>query len=167
MKWTIVMLIAVFAVAGCGGSLSDDQRKKLREGMESQKIQQISDSEIVTAALERGRMAFQELEKEKFEQTKAPAIAAKFKMRMRWIVPGSSSALDVENQLIQAYVVGAETGSTQDNIQKVNRKQGEESYDSLLYSRPIVTPQPDGSVNVQGVWNFYMAKKDVVLGIDK
>ncbi|MEP6735327.1 MAG: hypothetical protein ABJA70_07405 [Chryseolinea sp.] len=166
MKRIIVLFACVLGLVGCGGSLSDEQRKKLREGMESQKIQQTSDSEIVTAALERGRIAFQELEKEKFDQTKASVLASKFKMKIRWIIPGSSSALDVENQLIQAYVIGAETGSTQDNIQKVHR-QGEDSYDSLLYSRPIVTPQPDGSVNVKGVWNLYMSKKDVILGIGK
>jgi hypothetical protein len=42
-----------------------------------------------------------------------------------------------------------------------------ESYDTLLYSRPVLTPLPDGAVNVEGVWSIYMAKKDIVRGYKK
>ncbi|MBA4055824.1 MAG: hypothetical protein C0490_14005, partial [Marivirga sp.] len=87
--------------------------------------------------------------------------------RIRWIVPGSPDALEVENQLIEAYVIGAETGSTQDNIQKLRHDPQSEEYDSLLYSRPIVTPMPDGVVNVEGVWNIYLAKKEIILSVSK
>lgn len=151
----------------CGGSLSDEQRKKLHDGMENQKIVKLSDSEIVTASLEEGRAIFSSLEKFKFDPAKIDSISKAHHARIRWIVPGSPDALEVENQLIEAYVIGAETGSTQDNIQKLRQDPQSEEYDSLLYSRPIVTPMPDGVVNVEGVWNIYLAKKEIILSVGK
>ena len=147
----------------CGGSLSDDQRKRLHEGMDQQKIVRLSDSEILTASLDEGRAVFAALEQVKFDPAQADSIASKYHVRMRWIKPGSPDALEIENQLIEAYVIGAETGSTQDNIQKLRSNSDVEEYDSLLYSRPLFTPMADGAVNVEGVWNIYLAKKDVIL----
>ncbi len=160
-----IAIILIFIITGCGGSLSDEQRKKLREGMEDQKIQIIPDAEIVTASLEEGRSIFAALQKVAFDSLKCDSIAGRSKVRVRWIRAGSSGAKEVENQLIQAYVIGAETGSTQDNIQKVRKSAQGELYDTLLYSRPVLTPLPDGAVNVEGVWSIYMAKKNIVKGL--
>lgn len=135
--------------------------------MDSQKIVKISDSEIVSASLDQGRVIFSALEKVDFNSTKADSIARHYRVKLRWIVPGSPDALEVENQLIEAYVIGAETGSTQDNVQKLRPNPESQEYDSLLYSRPIVTPMPDGVMNVKGVWNVYFAKKDIVLSASK
>ena len=135
--------------------------------MEDHKIQKISDSEIVTASMERGRNIFAQLEQVKFDSLKSDSIADHFGARISWIEAGSASAKQVENELIQAYIIGAETGSTQDNIQKLRKGEQTEDYDSLLYSRPIVTPLPDGAVNVKGVWNIYLSKKGIIKGYKK
>lgn len=152
---------------GCGGSLSDEQRKRLHEGMDQQQIVRLSDSEIVTASLEQGRIVFAALDQVKFNPAKVDSIAGRYHVRLRWIVPGSADALEIENQLIEAYVIGAETGSTQDNIQKLRILPQADEYDSLLYSRPLVTPLADGAINVEGVWNVYIAKKDIILSVAK
>jgi len=152
---------------GCGGSLSDEQRKRLHEGMDQQQIVRLSDSEIVTASLEQGRIVFAALDQVKFNPAKVDSIAARYHVRLRWIVPGSADALEIENQLIEAYVIGAETGSTQDNIQKLRTLPQADEYDSLLYSRPLVKPIADGAINVEGVWNVYIAKKDIILSVAK
>lgn len=151
---------------GCGGSLSEEQRKKLHEGMDKQKIVRLSDSEIMSASLDHGRVVFDALEKIKFNPSKVDSVANKYEVKVRWITPGTGDALEVESQLIEAYVVGAETGSLQDNVQGL-REKGATDYDSLLYSRPIVTPMADGAVNVEGVWNIYMSKKNIVLSVAK
>ena len=160
MKAWILMALILFT--GCGGSLSDEQRKKLHEGMDKQKIVKLSDSEIMSASLDHGRKVFEALENLKFNPSKVDSIAKKYDVKVRWITPGAGNALEVENQLIEAYVVGAETGSVQDNVQELHGS-GVTGYDSLLYSRPIVTPMADGAVNVEGVWNIYMSKKNIVL----
>jgi uncharacterized membrane protein len=158
-----------FLLAACGGSLSDEQRKKLHEGMEDHKITQLSDTEIVTAAMDEARSVFDALEKSNFDEPASLRIARERKVKIRFITPGSGDALEVENQIIQAYIVGAVTGATQDNIQKLRSGAATslQDYDTLLYSRPVVTSQPDGSVNVDGVWNIYVAKRDIVRSLSK
>ena len=157
--WILIVPVLLMA---CGGSLSDDQRKRLHEGIDKQKIVKLSDSEIMSAALDQGRVIFEALAKLKFDSSKVDSIAEKYEAKIRWLTPGTNSALEVENQLIEAYVVGAETGSIQDNVQELHGPNTSD-YDSLLYSRPVVTPMPDGAVNVEGVWNIYMAKKTIIL----
>jgi hypothetical protein len=156
-----ILIIPVLLMA-CGGSLSDDQRKRLHEGIDKQKIVKMSDSEIMSAALDQGRVIFDALDKLKFDPSKVDSVAKKYEVKVRWLTPGTNTGLEVENQLIEAYVVGAETGSIQDNVQGLHGPNTTD-YDSLLYSRPVVTPMPDGAVNVEGVWNIYMAKKAIVL----
>ena len=159
----------VFLLAACGGSLTDEQRKKLHDGMEDHKITQLSDTEIVTAAMDEGRSVFDALEKSNFDGPASLRIARERKVKVRFITPGSGDALEIENQIIQAYIVGSVTGATQDNIQKLRSGAATslQDYDTLLYSRPVVTSQPDGSVNVEGVWNIYVAKRDVVRSLSK
>jgi len=163
----LILIACTMMLLGCGGSLSEDQRKRLHEGMEQQKIVKLTDSEILTASLERGRAIFLALENVKFDGGKVDSVAGQYHARLRWITPGSPDAQEIENQLIEAYVIGAETGSTQDNIQKIHLATGAEEYDSLLYSRPVVTPMADGALNVEGVWNIYISKKDVILSVGK
>ena len=152
---------------GCGGSLSDEQRKKLHEGMEDQKIVRVSDSEIVTASLEHGRVIYDAMEKVNFDVVKIDSIERRHHVTINLLRPGASNALEVENQLIEAYVAGAETCSIQDNIQKLHPANNPEQYDSLMYTRPKVSPLPDGAVKVEGVWNIHIAKKDVVRSLAK
>ncbi len=133
--------------------------------MEDQKIMKLSDSEIVTASLEKGRMIYGVLEMSKFEPSKIDSLEKKHKVKIKLIRPGSGNALAVENQLIEAYVAGAETGSIQDNIQKLHVAQTEDDYDTLVYTRPKVAPLPDGAVKVEGIWNIYLARKDVIRGM--
>ncbi len=166
---SLIFCIAALVLAACGGSLSDEQRRKLREGMEDHKIVQISDSEIVSAALEEGRSVYAELEKAGFASDKVAGISRQHDVRVRYLRPGTDNALEVENEIIQAYIVGSVTGATQDNIQKVHRDVTNDptAYDSLLYSRPVVKPVPDGSVTVEGVWNIYLSKRVIIRGLSK
>ncbi|MEJ1236957.1 hypothetical protein WBG78_02445 [Chryseolinea sp. T2] len=166
----IAPLILLLLIASCGGSsLSDEQRKKLRQGIDDTKIAQVSDAEIVTAGMDEGRRVFETLEKSNFDASAQKQIAHDKKVKVRYITPGKGDALEVENQIIQAYIVGSVTGATQDNIQKLRSGAATslQDYDTLLYSHPIVTSMPDGSVNVNGVWNIYLAKREIVRGLSK
>jgi hypothetical protein len=166
MKGIRLVMIAVL-LAGCGGSLSDEQRKKLHEGMEDQKIMKLSDSEIVTASLEQGRLIYTAMENSHFNASKLDSIQRHYHVKISLLKPGTSNALEVENQLIEAYVAGAETGAIQDNIQKLRIINTSEEYDSLIYTRPKVTPLPDGAVKVEGIWNIHLAKKEIIRSMAK
>ena len=167
MKKAVPFLLVSIILWSCGGSLSDEQRKKMKEGMEQNKIVQMSDSDITMTALDEGREVFSALEKVKFDPKKLDSIGSRYRVKIKWLVPGSSGAVDIEQQLIEAYISGIATGSLQDNIQKIHVGTDATQYDSLLYSRPIVTTQPDGSDNLNGVWNIYLSKKQVVLSAAK
>ena len=155
--------ISLLLLLACGGSLSDEQRKRLHEGMDRQKIMKVDDSEIVTASLDHGRAIFEGLEKINFSSSQIDSIAHHHHVRIKWLATGSSQSLEVEQQMIEAYVIGAETGLTQDNIQPLRRSEQSMEYDSLLYSRPVMTTMPDSVVRVDGVWNIYISKKEVIL----
>jgi hypothetical protein len=160
-------IVASLLLMSCGGSLSDEQRKKLHEGMVQQKIVKLSDSEIVTAAMDRGRTVYEVIEKLKFDSAKIDSVARVHEVKIGLIRPGSPNAKEIENQLIEAYVMRLETGSTQENIQKLRISPKTEDYDSLLYSRPILKPMADGAFNVEGVWSIYLSKKNVIISISK
>jgi len=164
----LILVLGVLSLVSCGGSLTDDQRKKLKEGMDTHKVVRVTDSEIVSASLDRGKAVYKALENAKFDSSKTDSIARHYKAKIRWVVPGDGHALDIENQLIEAYVMGASTGSIQDNIQKLNADaHNNDMYDSLLYSKPVVTRMPDGVDRLDGVWNIYLAKKEIVLELSK
>jgi len=131
--------------------------------MEDQKIVKLSDSDIVTAALDQGQTVFAALEKIKFNTTKVDSVAGKYEVKIHWTVPGSGNTDQIEQQLIEAYVAGMVTGSLQDNIQKLYTDASQNTYDTLLYSKPIVTRMPNGVDKLDGVWHIYISKKQVVL----
>ena len=155
-------LILLIIQCGCGGKLSDEQRKQMREGMEQQKIVQMSDSEIVTAALEEGQTVFESMKNSRFDPNKIDSIARHYHVKIYWRIPGSGQSSEIEQQLIDAYVTGMATGSLQDNIQPLH-KGSQTDYDSLLYSKPVVSAMPDGIEKLEGIWNIYISKKQVVL----
>ena len=135
--------------------------------MEDQKIMKLSDAEIVTASLEQGRVIYATMEQMNFARTKMDSLEKQYHVNITLLTPGASDALEVENQLIEAYVAGAETGSVQDNIQKLHATDAADSYDSLLYTRPKLSALPDGAVKVDGIWNIYLSRKDVIRSISK
>ena len=152
--------VALF-VCACGGSLTDEQRKKMREEMELHKIRKITEVEITEAAYTTARSLIAILEHSENNPHKIDSLAAASKTRIRWIVPGKSTAEGVEQQLIESYIAGAETGSLQDNLQRIRNAEGE--TDSLLFTRPVVKNLPDGAVKVEGTWNVTMSQKQVIL----
>lgn len=158
-------MILALLLSACGGNLSDDQRKKLKEGMANQKIVQVSDSDIVTAAHEQGKQIYEQLERAQFDPTKVDSIANYYRVKIKWVVPGAGNAQETEQQLIDAYVMGMATRTLQDNIQRLHRSADQAAYDSLLYSKPKVSPMPDGVEQLEGIWNIYLSKKQIVLSI--
>lgn len=149
----------------CGGSLSEEQRKRLHDGMEKQKIVKMSDSEIVSAAMEEGRAFYNAIEKVSFNKTKIDSIARAYNVKVVQLDINSANAKEMEKQLLDAYISASATGSTPDNIQKI-RNPNETDYDSLIYSKPIVVTK-NGVENVTGVWNIYLSKKQVIIAASK
>ena len=146
------LLIVVTAMA-CGGGLTDEQRKKIKEEMETSQIKRISEADITEATLENGRRIVKALDPAK----NYDSIAKANKVKIVWLQPGTANASEIENQLIEAYITNINSGSA-DNIQKIGA-------DSLLYTLPLTVKQADGSELFQGIWSIYFSRKQVVLAL--
>lgn len=164
MKYLSITFLIV--LSSCGGSLSDEQRQKIREGLEEQKIIKVSDAEIMSEALRKGQSVLSQLRKG-YSPAAVDSLAKKQKVAIRFLTPGKSNARAIEQELIEAYIAGMTTGDNQENLQKLWNNEQRDDYDSLLFSQPEVAVNADGVEELQGIWNIYMARKDIVLQISR
>lgn len=148
-KLSVVLLL----VMGCGGGLTDEQRKKIKNEMETNQIKKVSEAEITEAAYEKGREIINLLSKNNLPDSIAEANDVKIK----WIEPGKGNQNEIEDQLIEAYLNNL-TGEHTDNVQRLGA-------DSLLYTMPVVEKQADNVEVVQGMWSVYLSRKQIVLGL--
>src|SRR5688572_6608580 len=116
-----VLVLSLFSAA-CGGSLSDEQRNKMREQMEQHEIKKVTDAEITEAALQQGRRLYQTLSSFGSDSARVDSMLTKNR-KIRWIVPGDRNALHVEQQLVEAYIA-SELQDGQDNIQEIRTAEG-------------------------------------------
>ena len=158
------LLMSLTLLTACGGSLSDEQRREMRQKMEEHKILRITEVEITEAAFETGRELVGILDSLSADSAQLRAFIKSQDGRIRFITPDASNARLLERQLINAYLSDA-SGSFQDNVQKVRASDGD--FDSLLYTKPVTKKLPDGSDELQGVWNIWLPKKELVLAIGK
>jgi hypothetical protein len=162
MKYRLVIVSVV--LCACGGSLSDEQRKSMREQMELHEIKRVTDAEITEAAFAKGRELTNILFSFGKDSTRIDSLTKAEKGSIHWVVPGTSNALALEQQMIEAYIA-AENGALLDDVQKIRNASGES--DSILYTKPVVTKLPDGRDKLEGVWNIWLSRKQLILSMDK
>lgn len=156
MKNTLIFLIAAGLLTQCGGSMSDEQRKQMLEAREQQRIQKISEAEIMDLAFAKGREVLTGLPMQ--ESSRVDSLGRILGVKIHWLAPGASNGLTIEQQVIEAYINSVIEGTPlQDNVQKIGT-------DSLLYTKAVVIMRPDSSVEVKGTWNIWMSKKQLILG---
>lgn len=145
-------------LAACGGSLSDEQRRQMREASEQQAIIKVTEAEIIDAAFAKGRSVMTRLNQGNPDTTN---VSTEEIVRIHWLAPGKAHGLEIEQQLIEAYLNSLLTGTPlQDNVQKIGE-------DSLLYTNPVVITRADSSIEIKGTWNIWMSKKELILSMGK
>lgn len=153
----LLIVLTVFLCA-CGGSLSDEQRKQMREAREQQAIVKVTESEIMDAAFAKGRDVMGQLKQANPDTGK---VSAEEKVRIHWLAPGKAHGLEIEQQLIEAYLNSMLSGvPLQDNVQKIGE-------DSLLYTNPVVITRADSSIEIKGTWNVWMSKRELIIAMGK
>jgi hypothetical protein len=156
MKTTryLVCVLLIFA-SSCGGSLSTEQKEQMKAAQRKQEIRKVTEAELIESTLSKGRALI--------EKTKAlkPDIITNDSSfwvdseEVKWLEAGTKNALEVEKQIIEAYVISAISGDLPDNVQLLG--------DSLLYTQPVVEKLPDGAIEIRGMWSVIFQKKDVIL----
>jgi hypothetical protein len=162
MEMKIVVMLLFFILVSCGGSLSDEQRKAMREKMEENKIVRVTEVEIMEAAFANGRQTIQILETLEGNSMKLDSFLKRNHGRIQYLKPGDPGAGALERQLLDAYLAD-HSGTLQDNVQKARNSRGD--FDSLLYTKPVTRKLADGSQKLDGVWNVWLPKKALVLDI--
>ncbi|MBL7839061.1 MAG: hypothetical protein JNJ75_02865 [Cyclobacteriaceae bacterium] len=153
----LLIILTVFLCA-CGGSLSDEQRKQMREAREQQAIVKVTESEIMDAAFAKGRDVMSQLKQVNPDTGK---VSTDEKVRIHWLAPGKAHGLEIEQQLIEAYLNSMLSGvPLQDNVQKIGE-------DSLLYTNPVVITRADSSIEIKGTWNVWMSKRELIIAMGK
>lgn len=158
MKYSI-LLIAVVLVS-CTGSLSDSQKKRIKESMEQGQIKKISEAQVTEAAFAYGRKVAGIVNKSDVSlvnRTLLDSLSQAYQVEIVSLQPDNQKMRFVERQLLEAYLNG---GASNDNIQKMGT-------DSLLYTMPIIREKPDGSTEFLKVLGIRMTRKQVVLSIKK
>jgi hypothetical protein len=160
-------MIALLVLVACGGNLSDEQRRKIKQEMEEKKIVRITEPEIMTGALEKGHSVIKSIGNNTYSEALVDSIEKKHGVKIHYAVPGGKNSQAIEQELIDAYITGIATGAADENLQKVYNNARKDSFDTLLYSKPSITRLPDGTEQLDGIWNIYIPKKQVVLEISK
>ena len=144
-------------LTACGGSLTDEQRKKMKEASDQQSIMKVTDAEITEAAFAKGRAVMETLTK----PDEADLAGKAAQVKIHWLEPGGGDALEIEQQLIDAYINSVIEGvPLQDNVQNIGT-------DSVLYTKPVVLTRPDSSIEIKGTWNVWMSKKQLILAMKR
>lgn len=153
-----LLLPLVVTLYGCGGSLSNEQRQELKEGREKQEIKKVTEAELISGAIERGKKIVTQAEEIRTDSQQLKKLGFEHKVKLKWIAIGSSDALDVEQQIIDAYIMSSAGGDLPENVQLYGE-------DSLLYTKPVMNVLPDGAFEIKGMWSILFSRRDIILSM--
>jgi len=156
-----LILFLALLVTACGGKLTKEEREKLHEGMASQEIRRVTDAELQDAGLKLGGEIMREIEKidkHLLRKREIDSLAAARGIKIVSLTPDKATLQQIENNLIEAYIAGAASGTAVDNLQNFGE-------DSLLFTRPVFKLHPDGSQEFSHAIGIRMAKRTVVLSM--
>jgi hypothetical protein len=157
MKYSIV--ISLLILTACGGSLSSEQRKKIRANMEAGSIKKISEAELTEAALAYAHTVTKAVEGHvQPDQKFLDSLNKTYDVEILFMTPGDSKLRNIEKQVIEAYASTSGTDITGDNLQKMGN-------DSLLYTKPIFEKNQKGSSEFRKALALRIHKKAVILSI--
>ena len=156
-----IITISLLVLSACGGSLSSEQRKKLRENMEAKSIKKISDAELTEAAFDYGRSIAEVIEardKSLSNLKFLDSLGMSFGVQIFSMHPTDAFLRGVEKKIIEAYTSGSDLSGISDDLQKMGA-------DSLLYTKPLMIERPDGSLEFSQALAIRIPKKQVILSI--
>jgi hypothetical protein len=160
----IKVILFLFVICGCSGSLPDEQRKQMHERMEMNKIVRVTEVEITEAAFSEGRSIVTTLDSLRNDSARVESFVKINDGRVRYITAVTANARSLERQLLEAYLAD-QSGTMQDNVQKVRNEKGD--FDTLLYTHPVIGKLSDGRERLVGIWSIWLPKKELVLKITK
>lgn len=154
MRYLIILGVMV---SSCTGTLTDEQRKKMKENMAQGEIKKVTESEITDATYTWGRKLASAIEKKDrllTNNTFLDSLAQAEGVEIIALQTTSEGLRAIEKQLLEAYTSSA--GG--ENVQKMGT-------DSLLYTKPVFREHPDGSTEFLKAIAIRFTRKQIVLSI--
>ena len=149
--------ICFLLLVSCTGKLTDEQKRKIREEREESQLRKISEADITEAAFEYGRMITAIIEKRDVELKQSlfiDSLEKVFSVEIISMKTDDATLRAVEKQVIEAYVSGGNIALS-DNVQKMGK-------DSILYTKPLMSEMPDGSVVFAKALGLRMSKREII-----
>jgi hypothetical protein len=156
MKYLVI--ICAFVMVGCNGKLTDEQKRKIKEEREEGQIKKITEAEITESAFAYGRTIAERIEqrdKTLSNNSLIDSLEVSYSVEIVEMKTTDSTLRAIEQKIIEAYVSGGDATALSDNIQKT-------SGDSILYTKPLMAQQADGSVIFTKALGIRMSKKQVI-----
>lgn len=153
-----VAFLGLLILVSCNGKLSDEQKRKIREEREESKIKKISDADITAAAFAYGRKITDIIEhrdKTLSNQKLIDSLESVFHIEIISLKTNDSTLRAVEKQIIEAYISGGNGVTLSDNVQKMGK-------DSILYTKPLMREQADGSIAFTKALGLRIAKRELI-----
>jgi len=147
------ILLFCLAAMACTGSLTREQREKIRENQRLGAIQKVGEAELLEGALMLGRTVAGAMETDPAKKTE---LEKEHRVRIAGFSSGQPGLSEKEKQLLEAYMAGNPGG---DNIQKLG--------DTILYTKPVTRERPDGSTEFMRAVAVYIPVKEIVLFLGK
>lgn len=127
--------------------------------MELHALKKVSDAEITETAFLLGRSFAEAIEKSPSNNSKViDSLQQNFHVKIIPLQSGDSMLMEIEKQIVEAYVTGSGQVQLNDNVQKLGT-------DSLLYTKPILKEMPDKSVQFLYALGIRIPKKQIILSI--
>ena len=134
----------------------------MHQKMQENQIVRVTEVEITEAAFAEGRRIVRALDSLRSNATALDAFKKRTPAEIRFITTQLAVTRPLEKQLLQAYLAGG-ADAADDNVQKVRNNEG--GFDSLLYTKPVMTKLPDGKDTLEGVWSIWLGKKQLVMDV--
>jgi hypothetical protein len=154
-----ISIVCLLILAGCGGTLTDEQRKQMRENMEAGEIRKVTDAQLTDAAFAFGRKISGLVQTSGSNVAVIDSLEQEFGVKILLLEPADSMLAEVEQQLIEAYTSGSGVVELTDNVQNMHN-------DTLLYTKPVLRELPDGTTEFTRALGIRMPVKAVVLSIE-
>ncbi len=157
------LLLVLILLTGCGGKLSDEQRQRLKEGMSTQDIKRVTEADLEIAAMAYGRKvvtAVEAVDPSMLNQSKVDSLGKTYQVKIYPLSLSGAALQEIEKQLLDAYVSGGGINQVGDNLQKIGQ-------DSLLFTKPVFSERPDGSLEFSHAIGIKMPVKTVILSMPK
>ncbi len=155
----ILSIVLALILFSCGGSLSREQRKKIRSNMEAKSIKKISDAELTEAALSYARGITKIVEESRrSDRVFLDSLNKAYDVEIIFMNLNDSNLRAVERQVMEAYRNSNDAINPGDNLQRMGR-------DSLLYTKPILTEGSNRAPQFTKALALRIPKKAVILSI--